>query len=133
MEGVFADYARLISQALGMRIEMLRYADRDAALATIAADQADMLFSKARNAVPANAQLDASQNLLINRPVVVTQRAPCSRCLMQRQSDWRWTNTISATTQSGRNFLRRKSCVMPPVASHCRRWRPARRITRSII
>lgn len=38
MEGVFADYARLISQALGMRIEMLRYADRDAALAAIAAD-----------------------------------------------------------------------------------------------
>ncbi|KAA6094567.1 MULTISPECIES: transporter substrate-binding domain-containing protein [unclassified Pantoea] len=74
VEGVFADYARLIGQALGMRIEMQRYADRDAALAAIAADQADMLFSKAGNTVPANAQLDASQNLLINRPVVVTQR-----------------------------------------------------------
>lgn len=71
-EGVFVDYGRLMGQALGMRVQMLRFADRDAALAAIAADRADVLFSKAGSIAATDTPLSVSEPLLINRPVVVT-------------------------------------------------------------
>ncbi|WP_462402457.1 transporter substrate-binding domain-containing protein [Pseudomonas sp. Marseille-QA0332] len=70
-EGISADYAGLVSQLLGIPIEVRRFADRGQAIAALHAGQIDLLGSS--NAFEAaDAQLMLSQPYADDLPVLVT-------------------------------------------------------------
>ncbi|MNJ06480.1 Virulence sensor protein BvgS precursor [compost metagenome] len=70
-EGLTADFAGLISELLGVPIEVRRYASRDLAIAALQAGQIDLLGS-ANGFEAAHAQLVLSHPYTDDQPVIVT-------------------------------------------------------------
>lgn len=71
-EGLTADYAGLLTKALGLPVKVLRYASREAAISALEAGEIDLLGS-ANGFEAANLNLSLSEPYAVDRPVLVTR------------------------------------------------------------
>ncbi|QJI45147.1 transporter substrate-binding domain-containing protein [Pseudomonas sp. ADAK2] len=72
LEGITADYADLLAQLLHVRIEVLRYATREAAMQALKADELDLLGTS-NNFEAADPELTSSRAYAEDQPMLVTR------------------------------------------------------------
>lgn len=70
-EGMTADYILLISQYLGVRINLQAYASRELAMTALAQGLADMVVDTSGKQLPAHSNLTQSRNFISDHPVLV--------------------------------------------------------------
>lgn len=74
-EGMIADYIHLIAQYLGLRVRVLMFTDREAALIALHLHQVDMVADPSGKSLPEQSQLARSTNFISDHPVLVHRKA----------------------------------------------------------
>lgn len=73
-EGMIADYIHLIAQYLGLRVNILMFPERDAAMAALADGQVDMVADPSGKAARPHLNLTSSHNFISDHPVLVHRK-----------------------------------------------------------
>ena len=83
-EGMIADYIHLIAQYLGLRVHVLMFPDRDAALAALAGGLVDMVADPSGKAAHPAIHLTSSHNFISDHPVLVHKKNHSSEAFIYR-------------------------------------------------
>lgn len=84
-EGMFADYIHLIAQYLGLRVRVLMFSDREAALNALHLHQVDMVADPSGKSLPQQSQLARSMNFISDHPVLVHRKASNATAFQYQQ------------------------------------------------
>lgn len=73
-EGMIADYIFLVSQYLGIKLQMQRFPNREAAMEALLQQQVDMVADPSGKDIPLHSDLTPSKNFISDHPVLVHRK-----------------------------------------------------------
>lgn len=73
-EGMIADYIFLVSQYLGMRLQVQKYPNREAAMDALLAQKVDMVADPSGKDFPPHSEMASSNNFVSDHPVLVHRK-----------------------------------------------------------